>query len=181
MHPSRRSYIRVAHVCALNRPTRGAMALVVLTAAVFAGCDRSNPPPPAELTDASAAKPPEKTSRKVFESGLTIEDLSDGSGPECPRDATVEVDFTGLLEDGRVFDSSAMRRTRLTLPLSRPSTIEGLREGIPGMRVGGKRRIIIPWPMGYGEQGRDPIPPMANLTFEITLLKIVQTADEQSK
>lgn len=149
---------------------RLAAALVALAAALPTGCDRPAAPAPAP-----EAAPSHPITRKEFPSGLVTEDLIDGSGPECPRGATVEVDFVGMLEDGRVFDSTAIRRTRLTLPLARPSTIEGLREGIPGMRVGGKRRITIPWPMGYGEQGRDPIPPMANLTFEITLLHIVDT------
>lgn len=155
----------------LSCNSRGvAAALVALAAALPAGCDRAAPPSPTPEASSS-----HQITRKEFDNGLIIEDLVDGPGQECPRGATVEVDFTGMLEDGRVFDSTALRRTRLTLPLARPSTIEGLREGIPGMRVGGKRRITIPWPMGYGEQGRDPIPPMANLTFEITLLRIVDT------
>ena len=152
-----------------------ALGLLAAGAGALSGCDGAAAPAPAGSGASEAGSTPAKATRQEFASGLVVEDLMDGSGQVCQRNATVEVDFKGMLEDGRVFDSSEIRRTRLTLPLGRPSTIEGLREGIPGMRVGGKRRITIPWPLAYGEQGRDPIPPMANLTFEITLLRIVDT------
>lgn len=150
-----------------------ALAAAALAGAMAPGCDKSAPSaPPASQTSTNDSSP-SPSSRTEHKNGLIVEELIDGSGPVCPPGATVEVDFKGMLEDGREFDSTEKRRARLTLPLARPSTIEGLREGVPGMRVGGKRRIIIPWPLAYGEDGRDPIPPMANLTFEITLVRIV--------
>lgn len=155
--------------------------ILALAGAALPGCDRAPAQPPQGPSTSASHDSKAPVTRKVYDSGLIVEDLTDGAGAECPRGATVEVDFTGILEDGRVFDSTEMRRTRLILPLARPSTIEGLREGIPGMRVGGKRRIIIPWPMAYGEQGRDPIPPMANLTFEVTLVKIVDSTGGAQK
>ncbi len=166
--------VRTCRACAVA-------GFLALAGAALTGCDRAPAPAPQGAAPSTSHNSQNPVTRKVYDSGLIVEDLTDGPGAECPRGATVEVDFTGMLEDGRVFDSTEIRRTRLILPLARPSTIEGLREGVPGMRVGGTRRIIIPWPMAYGEQGRDPIPPMANLTFEITLVKIVDSAGGAKK
>ncbi len=99
-----------------------------------------------------------------------IEDLIAGDGPPCPPGAIVQVNFTASF-GGKVYDSSAMRKRPLSLPLSSPSLIEGLKRGIPGMRVGGTRRIEIPWRLAYGESGRDPIPPKTDLVFEVELLE----------
>lgn len=148
-------------------------------AALLTGCDGGEPPIPVVPLDEDAPEmlpghPPLTVSRRTLENGLAITDLIEGEGPICPPDATVEVKFVASLEDGTVFDSTEQRRVNLKIPLSRPSTIEGLREGIPGMRVGGTRRIEIPWSLAYGEHGRDPIPPMADLTFEITLVRIIE-------
>ncbi len=151
--------------------------ILMLFAGLGSGCDQSASAPPASGYETSDGGPPIVLAKKELENGLVIEDLIDGEGAPCAPDATVEVEFTGMFEDGRIFDSSEMRRARLTIPLTRPSTIEGLRKGIPGMRPGGKRRIIIPWTLAYGEHGRDPIPPMANLTFEITLVRIVEKSN----
>jgi FKBP-type peptidyl-prolyl cis-trans isomerase len=102
--------------------------------------------------------------------GLVIEDLRLGTGDPCPPSATVTMNFTASFADGRVFDSSEMRKRPLTFSLSKPGAIRGLREGIPGMRLGGKRRLRIPWQLAYGEQGRDPVPPKTDLIFEIELI-----------
>lgn len=104
--------------------------------------------------------------------GLVIEDLVPGTGPPCPPGATVTIHFTAMFADGTVYDSTDIRKRPLTLSLSNPSLIRGLREGIPGMRAAGKRRIHIPWTLAYGEHGRDPIPPRTDLVFEVELLRI---------
>lgn len=99
-----------------------------------------------------------------------ITDTAPGSGPECPVGASVTVNFTAKLADGTIYDSTEKRKRSWTIPLSNPNVIVGLREGIPGMRVGGKRTVHIPWRLAYGEQGREPIPPRNDLTFEVELL-----------
>lgn len=114
--------------------------------------------------------PPPAPIRTTTADGLVIEDLRLGTGDPCPATASVTVDFTASLSDGQVFDSSEMRKRPLTFSLAKPGAIRGLREGIPGMRLGGKRRLHIPWQLAYGENGRDPVPPKTDLIFEIELI-----------
>jgi FKBP-type peptidyl-prolyl cis-trans isomerase len=100
--------------------------------------------------------------------GVKIEDLTVGTGEEVkPRD-TVTIHYKGCLMNGTEFDSSHKRGQPATFPLAR--LIKGWQEGIPGMKVGGKRRLTIPPELGYGAYGSPPnIPPNATLTFEIEL------------
>lgn len=99
---------------------------------------------------------------------LMIEDTVEGTGAECAPGATVKVHYTGMLMDGQVFDSSK-NADPIEFPLD--NLIEGWQKGIPGMKVGGTRKLTIPYSMGYGERGSPPvIPPRADLVFEIELL-----------
>ncbi len=100
--------------------------------------------------------------------GLIIEDLTEGSGPGCPKGATVTIHYRGTLMNGKEFDSS-LGGAPATFPLKR--LIEGWQEGIPGMMAGGKRKLTIPWAMAYGAGGSPPdIPAKADLIFEIDLI-----------
>ncbi|MCA9288559.1 MAG: FKBP-type peptidyl-prolyl cis-trans isomerase [Phycisphaerales bacterium] len=102
---------------------------------------------------------------------LMIEDTVVGQGAECKLHAKVKVHYRGTLMDGTEFDSSYKRGTPIEFPLD--NLIEGWRQGIPGMKVGGKRLLTIPYAMGYGERGSPPtIPPRADLKFEIELLGV---------
>lgn len=102
---------------------------------------------------------------------LQIEDMSVGDGLECPQGATVTVHYRGALMDGTEFDSSYSRGQPIEFPLG--NLIKGWQDGIPGMKVGGKRKLTIPYAMGYGIHGSPPaIPPKADLVFEIELLGV---------
>lgn len=106
---------------------------------------------------------------------LQIEDLVVGSGAECPKGATVNIHYRGTLTNGKEFDSSYGRGEPATFPLK--SLIAGWQQGIPGMRVGGKRKLTIPPHLGYGSDpiydgGRELIPANSTLVFEIELLGV---------
>jgi peptidylprolyl isomerase len=106
----------------------------------------------------------------VTDSGLQIIDIVVGEGAEALEGDTVTVHYTGYLENGQVFDSSVTRGQPAPFPLSR--VILGWQEGVPGMKVGGQRRLIIPPELAYGEAGQQGIPPNATLTFDIELVSI---------
>lgn len=100
---------------------------------------------------------------------LLIEELVVGTGAECKPNATVKVHYRGTLMDGKEFDSSYKRGQPIEFGLR--DLIVGWQKGIPGMKVGGKRKLTIPYAMGYGERGSPPvIPAKADLIFEIELL-----------
>lgn len=103
---------------------------------------------------------------------LKIEDLKKGTGKEAKSGDTVTVQYVGKLENGTVFDSSYTRKQPFTTQIGTGQVIAGWDQGIPGMRVGGKRRLTIPPSLGYGDQGQGAIPPNATLIFEIELLDV---------
>jgi FKBP-type peptidyl-prolyl cis-trans isomerase len=106
-------------------------------------------------------------------SGLKYLDKKEGTGKEAKAGDFVEVHYTGYLSDGRKFDSSVDKHMPFTFQLGRGNVIKGWDEGVAGMKVGGKRKLIIPGELGYGKAGSPPkIPPDAELTFEVELLKI---------
>ncbi|QHJ00554.1 FKBP-type peptidyl-prolyl cis-trans isomerase [Xylophilus rhododendri] len=110
-------------------------------------------------------------------SGLLIEDILVGSGAEATRGTNVQVHYTGWLyengEQGKKFDSSLDRNDPFEFPLGGGMVIQGWDEGVQGMKVGGKRTLIIPPKMGYGARGAGGvIPPNATLKFDVELLAI---------
>jgi FKBP-type peptidyl-prolyl cis-trans isomerase FkpA len=106
-------------------------------------------------------------------SGLQYEDLTEGTGPEARSGQTVQVHYTGWLTDGKKFDSSLDRGSPFSFPLGAGRVIKGWDEGVAGMKVGGKRKLLIPAGLGYGARGAGGvIPPNADLVFEVELLAI---------
>ncbi len=102
---------------------------------------------------------------------LSTEDLVVGTGKEVVVTDNITVHYTGwFATDGTVFDSSVARGEPATFPLS--GVIQGWQEGIPGMKVGGKRRLIIPSDLAYGPPGTGGIPPNSALVFEVELISI---------
>ena len=109
---------------------------------------------------------------RVTPSGLRITDLVTGEGPEASSGQTVVVHYRGTLENGKEFDAS-YGRGPFSFPLGAGRVIKGWDEGVAGMQVGGKRKLVIPPDLAYGQRGAGGvIPPNATLLFEVELLEI---------
>lgn len=108
------------------------------------------------------------------EQELQIEILKQGTGQEVKSGDNIAVHYTGTLEDGTKFDSSLDRGKPFAFTLGIGQVIKGWDMGVLGMKVGEKRKLVIPSELGYGETGTPggPIPPNATLIFEVELLSI---------
>ncbi|MFL6192756.1 MAG: FKBP-type peptidyl-prolyl cis-trans isomerase [Thermoanaerobaculia bacterium] len=108
----------------------------------------------------------------VTASGLRYTDLRPGQGDEAANGKIIEVHYTGWLADGAKFDSSRDDQP-FTFRLGAGDVIKGWDEGLLGMKVGGKRRLIIPPDLGFGKQGvGSVVPPGAVLVYEFELLEV---------
>jgi len=109
-----------------------------------------------------------------LENGLLIEDIVVGDGNEAKDHNKVVVNYTGTFENGSVFDSSLKPgRDPFTFTLGVGSVIKGWDQGVKGMKVGGKRKLVIPSELGYGDKGAgNVIPPNTTLYFEVELLEV---------
>lgn len=106
-------------------------------------------------------------------SGLQYVELTTGTGTEAKSGDPVSVHYTGWLKDGKKFDSSKDRNMPFDFKLGAGMVIKGWDEGVQGMKEGGKRKLIIPAALAYGDRGAGGvIPPNAELTFEVELLKV---------
>jgi FKBP-type peptidyl-prolyl cis-trans isomerase len=103
---------------------------------------------------------------------LVIEDITVGTGPVAAAGNTVTVNYVGTLLNGTKFDSSYDRNQPFTFRLGTGAVIAGWDQGVPGMRVGGKRRLTIPPNLAYGNQANGPIPANSTLRFDIELLAV---------
>lgn len=103
---------------------------------------------------------------------LGVQDLVVGTGPTAATGDTVTVHYVGTLTNGSKFDSSYDRNQPFVFRVGAGQVIAGWDQGVPGMRVGGTRRLNIPPSLGYGNQAVGPIPANSTLVFEIELLSI---------
>jgi FKBP-type peptidyl-prolyl cis-trans isomerase len=109
----------------------------------------------------------------VTPSGLKFEDLKVGAGEEAEAGKIVEVHYVGWLEDGTRFDSSRDRALPFTFRLGAGDALKGWDEGLVGMKVGGKRKLIIPPDLGFGNQAvGSVVPPNSVLFYEFELLAV---------
>ena len=116
--------------------------------------------------------PLQSTASRLTASGLNITDLDVGDGEEASSGQKVTVNYKGILENGKEFDSS-YGRAPFSFSLGAGQVIKGWDEGVEGMKVGGKRKLVIPPEPGYGSRGAGGvIPPNATLIFEVELLSV---------
>ena len=128
------------------------------------------------LTGARCGEENERANDAQFQSqsGLKIEDVKIGTGPEAKAGNVVRVHYTGTLTNGQKFDSSKDRNQPFEFPLGGGRVIQGWDQGVAGMKVGGIRKLTIPPEMGYGSRDMGVIPPNSVLLFEVELLAIVR-------
>jgi peptidylprolyl isomerase len=103
---------------------------------------------------------------------LEVKDLVTGTGPEAKAGQTVTVNYVGVLfKGGKEFDASWKRNEPFSFPLGKGQVIAGWDQGVPGMKVGGRRELVIPASLAYGAKGSgSTIPPNAPLVFVVDLL-----------
>lgn len=157
-------------------------ALCALSAGLaLSACDRVPEPTgssittdtPAKAEPAQPAQPSKVAGNTKKVTKLQIKDLKVGKGPAAKDGDTVSVHYTGWLLDGTKFDSSRDRDQPFSFTLGQGGVIKGWDKGVVGMKVGGKRELVIPPDLAYGQRGSPPkIPPNAPLKFDIELLKI---------
>lgn len=122
---------------------------------------------------AETRKPTMTQAMTTTASGLTYVDMVVGTGASPVRGKQVKVHYTGTLENGTTFDSSVDRRQPFSFMIGVGQVIKGWDEGVMGMKVGGKRKLVIPANLGYGARGAGGvIPPHATLLFDVELLDV---------
>lgn len=162
-----------------DRLVRTAIAIMLIASmATLSACAKDEPAEPTTSTSSSeSAAPAEESAAPTVDPAtvteLQIEDLTVGTGAEAKAGNTVTVDYTGWLSDGTQFDSSVGSGQPFQFGLGQGMVIPGWDQGVAGMKVGGKRRLLIPPALGYGDQGAGGvIPPGAVLIFDVELLGV---------
>lgn len=150
--------------------------LCVLLLPFLGGC--ADPPatddPDARELDYAAELQVDFDAMERTSSGLYLRDVEPGAGTEAEGGRLVAVHYTGSLPDGTVFDSSRERGEPFSFQLGAGQVIPGWEEGIEGMREGGRRTLVIPPHLAYGETGAGGvIPPNAVLVFDVELLEVL--------
>jgi FKBP-type peptidyl-prolyl cis-trans isomerase len=121
----------------------------------------------------AAALEVDTTTMAKAPAGFWYTDVAVGQGEEAVPGRTVRVHYTGWLPDGTKFDSSRDRGEPFAFTLGSGQVIAGWDEGVKGMKVGGRRKLVLPPQLAYGDGGAPPaIPPGATLVFDVEVLKV---------
>ncbi len=146
---------------------RTIVTVLALTALTTCACSKKDEEPTSAFKPSAA--PPELPGPEKLE----IVDEAVGKGREAKTGDTVRVHYTGTLMSGKKFDSSRDRDDPFEFKLGAGSVIKGWDQGVVGMKVGGKRKLTIPWDLAYGEAGNPPtIPAKAALKFDVELIEV---------
>ena len=151
----------------MRTPVLFCFVLALPLAASAAACSKTAEPDQSSFTPTSAPPlPPPPTS-------LQIKDDFVGTGREAKVGDTVHVHYTGTLLNGEKFDSSRDRKEPFKFTIGKGEVIKGWDQGVAGMKLGGRRTLLIPPDLGYGAAGSPPkIPPGAGLKFDVELVSI---------
>ena len=150
------------------------LLFAALALAALAGCSDAKPKPEPQAA-AAAAPTPQPIAPEPVPGGLKITDEVVGTGPEAVAGKTVSVHYTGWLDSNhKEFDSSRSRNRPFEFRLGAGQVIKGWDLGVQGMKVGGKRNLVIPPALGYGQMGAGNglIPGGAVLVFDVELLEV---------
>lgn len=156
----------------------GVILLLLGGLATWRIMDERPPQPPPSEPDAAAqnsAAPDNSAPENAPPSNakLQITDSKVGTGAVAKAGQRVTVHYRGTLTDGKEFDASYKRNEPFSFTLGAGEVIKGWDQGVAGMKVGGKRKLVIPSELGYGEKGAGAdIPPNATLLFDVELLKV---------
>jgi FKBP-type peptidyl-prolyl cis-trans isomerase len=172
----------MCYYAGMTQRTAAHFSLILVTSLFLSACSvRPAPVTDVDLSvsESSTPAPSPQTATDPNPEPLTkgdkleITDLTIGSGAAAQAGNRVSVHYTGTLTDGTVFDTSLKRGQPFTFNLGAGDVIAGWDQGVAGMKVGGKRKLVIPPELGYGASGAGGvIPPNATLIFEVELLSI---------
>lgn len=154
-----------------NGRVKQLLLLAVLAGIAASGCDFTDDPPPVRIL---VPRDVDMSAYTTTDSGLQYYDFVIGDGQEADSTHRVRVHYAGWLTDDRLVASSYSANAPLIINLDSDAVIEGWIEGIPGMREGGERQLVVPPELAYGETGfrEAGIPPNATLIYEIALISI---------
>lgn len=150
------------------------VAIVLLSAGflVFRKNGEKMPDTNTNSQQASSSATSMEASASTSPSGLKIEDMQVGNGPEVKSGDTVTINYKGTLTNGTKFDSSYDRGTPFTTQIGVGHVIKGWDEGVIGMKVGGRRKLTIPPDLAYGDREIPGIPANSTLVFELELVGV---------
>ena len=148
----------------------GAIAAVVVVVAIILGFSGGGGRAMSDGSDGSATDP----GLKEIAMGVKVRDLKEGTGDPCPPQTKVKINYTGWLTNGTVFDSN---KDKPPVEFELTSLIQGWRDGIPGMKVGGIRKLVIAADQAYGPKSQPKIPGGSTLIFEVELKEFVPPKD----
>ena len=150
------------------------LKVCILMSFLIIGCKVqviTEPKKPIEKDEAEVKVEPDYIERETVKGGLEYALIESGDGMNLGSEMHVSIHYTGYLEeDMSVFDSSHPREEPISFILGRNMVIAGWEKLLPGLKVGDRARLWVPYEEAYGEEGRGPIPPRANLIFDVDIL-----------